>query len=178
LNSFQSALSCREVTFLPALARQLKILVGGVDETTYENVKGICSRFGTPVHIEEEYGKASSMKLVLNSQVLGVTAVFFNGLSLCQKSNLDSEKFMEILRPSPFFAKYDDFKYQNVVQDSYLPAHATTKTLLKDAQLIAETGEARGMDMTMWNGLVEQMRKAAEKYPAEDFAALFKIINK
>lgn len=61
------------------------MLVGSTAEQ-FEQLKDMFAAFGTPRHISEDIGRATTLKLALNQIVLGEIVTFANSLAMVKNA--------------------------------------------------------------------------------------------
>lgn len=155
---------------------KLIIMVGG-DKAIYEKCEKLFKLLSENYRYIGEIGKASSLKLALNSLIASLTASFSLSLGIIQKSHVDVEIFMDVLRNSALYAPTFDKKLENMLNRNFDNPNFPVKHLLKDVNLIKETAEKLNLDTSVVNGVKNIIEKALTMNLSEkDYSAIFNAI--
>lgn len=129
-----------------------------------------------PVYVGD-IGKASNLKLALNQLIASMTSAFSLSLGIVQRSGIDTELFMNILRGSALYAPTFDKKLNNMETRNFENPNFPTKHLLKDANLIKNTAEHLGLNTEMLNGVIDIIEKSVNNgLEDKDYSAIFNTV--
>ncbi|RMG42146.1 MAG: NAD(P)-dependent oxidoreductase [Candidatus Dadabacteria bacterium] len=120
-----------------AKARELIVMVGG-SESLFNKWQDFFKTFGDFIVRVGDVGKASSLKLALNWLIASLTASFSLSLAYIEKSGVNHELFMEILRKSALYAPTFDKKLERMLKKDFDNPNFPLKHLLKDVMLVKE----------------------------------------
>lgn len=84
-------------------------------------------------------------------------------MCLLQKSNVDVDKFMDILRPSALYAPTFDKKLQRMLDREYSNPNFPTKHLLKDVKLFQKEAEGAKINSALLKGLEKVIDSAVAR---------------
>ena len=122
-------------------------------------------------------GKASSLKLALNHLIASLTASFSLSLGIIQKSEVDVEIFMDILKTSALYAPTFEKKLDNMLTRNFEGPNFTTKHLLKDVNLIKDHSEKLNLDTSVLDAVKNIIQKALNMDLSEkDYSSIFNSI--
>eukprot|EP01095_Lingulamoeba_sp_RSL-Kostka_P014129 TRINITY_DN6067_c0_g1_i1.p1 TRINITY_DN6067_c0_g1~~TRINITY_DN6067_c0_g1_i1.p1 ORF type:complete len:232 (+),score=64.74 TRINITY_DN6067_c0_g1_i1:103-798(+) len=79
---------------------QLQIMIGGTQEQ-HDQYSDLLLSTGKAIFYIGEVGKASTLKLALNTIISGQTAVFAQSLSIIENAGLDFDTYMKIVNDGP-----------------------------------------------------------------------------
>jgi len=124
--------------------------------------------------------KALQLKLAFNFLVVGLTSVFANSLAMVHRAGLNTEKFLEILRPSAFYFKYIDYKVDRMLKHQYDDPNFTTLGALKDVKAIEQEMQALGVGDAIAKALIETLTLNVEQKGngGADFSSVFEALVK
>jgi len=162
-----------------AKARNLQVLVGCSEEQfNSETLKRVLSCFGTVKYIGE-IPKASNFKLVMNQMVLAQVTTIANSLGMLERSDINVDIFMDVLRNSAFHSKYFDFKLPQMQNRKYQPLNFDISGAKKDIDLITERAKNLGLNTSFLEGIQATVAVAAEMHKNDDadFASIYDAIN-
>ncbi|ELR13318.1 phosphogluconate dehydrogenase (decarboxylating), NAD binding domain containing protein [Acanthamoeba castellanii str. Neff] len=154
----------------------LQVLVGSTAEQ-FEQLKDMFAAFGTPRHISEDIGRATTLKLALNQIVLGEIVTFANSLAMVKNAGLSEEALMEVLRPSQLYSKYFDLKMPTMVSRDFSSVVFDIAGAKKDSELISAEAARLGVNTVAVESLREVYTRAAEDNPGADYVAVYNTIN-
>ena len=117
-----------------AKAGRLLVMVGGRAEHVerwHEVLKCFCEK---PLHVGA-IGQAAALKLALNQLIAAHIAAFSLSLGLVQRSGVEVETFMNVLRQSALMAPMFEKKLPRLLAHDYAQPNFSTRHLLKDVEL-------------------------------------------
>lgn len=155
------------------------ILLVGCPRDLFDKVLEFLKIFGDNVNYIGEVGQASALKLAMN-QIIAMHAVGMSlSLGIIQKSQIDPDVFMNILKTSALYAPMFDKKLSNWLSNEYSNPNFPTKHLLKDVDLIEHHAESIGLHTDVIAAVKSTVKKSvAQGYGDQDYSAVFKTINK
>lgn len=143
-------------------AHRLQIMLSAADPAVGDSLLPVLSVLG-PVHrVGTQLGASSVLKLALNNLIAGLTVTFSTSLSLIESNSIDRELFMNILRPSAFFAPTYEKKWRKYTHEEPYGENVTfsLRNMHKDAALIVN--ECKGSDVYAPNAQMnEDLLRAA-----------------
>jgi 3-hydroxyisobutyrate dehydrogenase-like beta-hydroxyacid dehydrogenase len=119
---------------------ELWIMAAG-NKAIFEKVKPVLEQLGQTVHYFGKNGNATAMKLVGNLIVALEMEALAEGLVLAQKTGLDLNMVMEVLKVADFRSPLITSNGQNILKRDFSPSFAL-KLMLKDAGLIEKFAES------------------------------------
>ncbi|MGC8917343.1 MAG: NAD(P)-dependent oxidoreductase [Thermoanaerobaculum sp.] len=156
---------------------QLAVMVGG-DPFLFQELLPLLRCFGPNPRLIGPVGSASTLKLALNNLIAAHAAAFATSLALVQNAGVPLEVFLEILRPSPFFAPTFERKLPVMLNPEGAPVNFPAKHMLKDVRLIAATAGELGVEATLVEALEALYGKAVAQGLADaDYAAVAKVLT-
>jgi len=111
------------------------------------------------VHLGE-VGTAMAAKLALNQLIASLTHAFSLSLHLVQRSGVEVEAFMDLLRGSALYAPTFDKKLERELKGDYSNPNFPTAHLRKDLALFQAAAQASGLDAQGLEGLLELLKNA------------------
>lgn len=130
-----------------------------------------------PIHMGE-VGSAAATKLAMNQLIGSLTTAFAMSLGLVQRSGIDIEKFMTIVRNSALYAPTFDKKLARMTSRNFANPNFPTKHLLKDMNLFVTAAREAGLDPTAAEGVSTLVNRALALGLADlDYSALFNAVN-
>jgi 3-hydroxyisobutyrate dehydrogenase len=124
-----------------------------------------------------ELGKASNLKLALNQLIASLSSAFSLSLGIVQKSGIDTNIFMELLRNSAFYAPTFDKKLSNMQNRDFDNPNFPAKHLLKDVDLIINTSKSLSLTTDSLEGVRSIIQKSIEiGLGDKDYSSVFNVI--
>jgi len=155
-----------------ANAGTLPLLAGGSKELV-DSIKDVLSVMGTLRFISEDIGPASVLKLSLNNLVLAQVSAISFSLAMVKSGNLPLDIFWNVMKESPVYSKYFDFKYKRLTTGDYSDPEWSTELLLKDANLIIEEAQQLHLNAASVTGMRDlASATVANGFGQDDIAAL------
>lgn len=160
-----------------AEAGKLEVMAGG-EKALFEELLPVFRCFGPNPRWIGPVGAAATLKLALNHLIAAQAAAFATSLALVQKAHVPLELFLEILRPSAFYAPTFERKLPVMLDPLHAKVNFPAKHMLKDVRLIRATAEAFGINPTLVASL-EALFAATEKagLADADYAAVAQVIG-
>jgi 3-hydroxyisobutyrate dehydrogenase len=156
----------------PAEQGQLIVLASG-PEDALEWCQTIFDAIGSKTLWLEPAGQGSRLKLVTNSWLVGLLGVLAETIALARAVGVDPSRFLEAIEDSPVGAPYAQMKGQMMIQESF-PTSFSVNLARKDATLLLEAAEAKGLQLTIAKAAAAHFDGAIDAgYGEEDMAAVY-----
>ena len=154
------------------------LVMVGASPAQFARWRDLLACFGPePVHAGA-VGQAAALKLALNQLIAALTAAFSFSLGLVQRSGLEVELFMRLLRQSALYAPTFDKKLQRMLERQFGSPNFSTRQMLKDVRLILEEGHRLGLETASVAGLERILLRALERGHAEaDYSSLYEGVD-
>jgi 3-hydroxyisobutyrate dehydrogenase len=124
----------------------------------------------------DEVGKASALKLVVNSWVATLTAGVAQSLALAEGLGLDPRLFLEGIG-GPTDSPYAHVKGAMMI-DGDFPVSFAVEGVVKDVGLIVDAAEDAGVDTALPRAVLDVFRRAeAAGHGGEDMAAVSRVVR-
>ncbi len=150
----------------------LQVMVGGT-AVQLERLGPLLARLGTDVRHVGAVGSAAALKLALNQLIGSLTAAFATSLAYVRAEGLDTETFMEVLRPSALYAPTFDKKLGRMLDAEYANPTFPLRLLRKDIDLFIRSARAAGVEPQVAEAVLAVADTALAKGLADgDYAAL------
>ncbi|WP_417714702.1 NAD(P)-dependent oxidoreductase [Pseudophaeobacter arcticus] len=155
----------------PAEAGQLLVLAAGPDSTK-EAVQPVLDAVGKATRwLDTTPGKATRLKLALNSWVFAMTHGAAESLALARGLGLDPELVADTLRGGPLDTPFFQMKAQAMASGDFTPAF-TIDNAVKDSALIVDAALESGVKLDLAEaGLNRYKRVQAQGHGSADMAA-------
>ncbi|RMH31621.1 MAG: NAD(P)-dependent oxidoreductase [Nitrospirae bacterium] len=159
-----------------ARAGTLIVMVGGTDEDFVCGRSWLMDVGSEIVHVGP-VGKAAVLKLALNQLIASHIAAFSLSLGLIQRSEIDIDLLMQVVRKSALFAPMFEKKLPRLLARDYTNPNFPTKYLLKDVHLCREEAQAAQLNSTVLVAIENVVEQAIAKGLAnDDYSALYEVI--
>ena len=137
-----------------------------------------CSTFSVrAVSGSATIGDASRAKLAINLILQNNRAALAEGIVLAERMGLDGQTFLAAARESAAYSRVMDTKGEKMLSRDFRPQSHISQTL-KDAELILQEAERRGLDLPVTEAQAELLRTAiAIEGPDSDSAAIIEAIR-
>jgi 3-hydroxyisobutyrate dehydrogenase-like beta-hydroxyacid dehydrogenase len=156
---------------------KLWIMAAGKRDT-FEKVKPILEQLGQTVHYFGKNGNAAAMKLVGNLIVALEMEALAEGLVLAQKTGLDLNTVMEVVKVADFRSPLLVSNGQNILKRDFSPSFAL-KLMLKDAGLIEKFAESLQSPIPALRVVGKNLESAvALGFGKENASAVIKALEK
>ncbi|HIK45038.1 MAG TPA: NAD(P)-dependent oxidoreductase [Leptolyngbyaceae cyanobacterium M65_K2018_010] len=154
------------------------IVMVGAEAELYHRWQPLLACLGDSIYHVGPVGTAAALKLALNQLIGSMTAAFAQSLALVQRSGLDVNLFMAVLRQSALYAPTFDKKLKRMERRNFSDPNFPTKHLLKDMTLFIEAAQAVGLATLPADSVRQLVEQAvAAGFGEDDYAALFNLIN-
>ncbi|WP_036247511.1 NAD(P)-dependent oxidoreductase [Methylobacter sp. BBA5.1] len=151
------------------------IIMAGGPEAAYAEVRPMLTCLGPEPRLIGSVGQASALKLALNQLIASLTVAFSTSLGFVEENGVDVDSFMEILRQSALYAPTFDKKLAKMQEHDYRNPNFPTEHLIKDIDLFKR--EARGLDTTMLDVLLQLYRRAQAGHGREDYSCVYDAVT-
>lgn len=121
----------------------LKVFVGA-SEASFSRWRDVLAAFGTPMHLGPQ-GSGAAMKLVANSTLSGMMSLVGEALALADALGLERQRSVPVLLGSRIGPALEA-KLDKIESGVYDPSFRLS-LMLKDARLILDAAERRGVDL-------------------------------
>jgi 3-hydroxyisobutyrate dehydrogenase-like beta-hydroxyacid dehydrogenase len=156
-----------------AEAGDLRIFVGGPAELA-DDWRPLLSVLGSPLHVGP-LGAGSAAKLVANSTLFGTLGVLGEALALADGLGLDRDIAFEILAATPVAAQAE--RRRPSLEAGEYPTRFSLSLARKDADLVAESAGAAGVDLRLAESARSWLREAERAGRGEeDYSAVLAAI--
>lgn len=160
-----------------AKAGKLIMMVGALPEQ-FEIWSGLLRCFGPEPLLIGPVGRASALKLALNQLIASLTAAFSLSLAFVQRSGIQTDLFMKILRESALYAPTFDKKLQRMVERDYSNPNFPTRHLAKDIALFLSEARAMNLRSDALQGIRRLVKMTLDEGLGEmDYSALFNTVK-
>jgi len=156
----------------PAEEGKLVVLASGPDDAL-DACAPLFDAVGVRTLRLGEAGKATRLKLAVNSWVLSVTEGAAETLALAQALGLDPQLVLDAIDGGGLDLPYFRMKAKLMLERRFPPAFSL-KLAAKDARLVVEAAERDGADLAAARAIAQRMTEAAEAgHGDEDMAAVY-----
>lgn len=156
-------------TIGPAKQGTLKIYTGGEKEVNDE-VESLLATMGDLITYTGEIGKASTVKLLINSNLAVFMSILSETLLAADKLGIGKEKFLDILNNGPLASVASKGKGPNIIKDNFSTAFPF-EHMLKDVSYSLSLLDSTKMPLI---DLVKgQYESGLEKEKGKDFSAIY-----
>jgi 3-hydroxyisobutyrate dehydrogenase len=157
----------------PAESGELMVLAAGPAELR-ERAALVFDAVGRATKwVGDEPGRASALKMVMNSWVLALTDAVSETIALAQGLGFDPAVFFDGIEGGPLDVGYARMKGGAMVAERF-PAMFAVENALKDARLIVAAGEGAGVRMSVAAAVADDLARAVELgHGADDMGAVY-----
>lgn len=161
----------------PAEQGALTVLAAG-DESVRNRCEPVFDAIGQKtVWVGAEPGRATRLKLALNSWVLALTTATAEALALADGLGVEPQQVLDTIKGGPLDADYAQLKGGAMLSGEFPPAFPVGGAV-KDAGLILEAAEEAGVQMLVADAVRRQMSTAAESgHRDEDMGAVWHAVR-
>jgi len=160
-------------TRLPAERGELTVLASGPEQAGTALAPVFDAIGSRTVWAGSEPGRATRLKLVVNTWVLLLTHGVAETLSLAEGLGVDPGDFLDLVAGGGLDAGYLRLKAAAIRSRDFTPSFAV-ETAEKDARLILSAAEEAGVDLPLMAAGAERFRRAmAAGHGGEDMAASY-----
>jgi 3-hydroxyisobutyrate dehydrogenase len=163
---------------IPEAKNGTLLIFVGASQEVFDRILPILRDLGETPRYMGEVSTAAATKLALNQLIGSLTSAFSLSLTLIQKSNVNVEAFMDILRQSALYAPTFDKKLQRMMEQNYSNPNFPTKHLLKDMRLSGIAAQAQGIDTALIEAVIQIAERSVDQGHGEcDYSAIFSAIQ-
>ena len=156
----------------PAEQGQLIVLASGPDELR-EKCEPVFESIGSKTVWLGEAGGGSSLKLVVNSWIVGLLGVLAETISLARATGVDPERFLETIEGGPLDLPYAQMKGNMMIEEDF-PTSFSVTLARKDASLVLDAAGANDLHLAIAAAVVAHFDEAIEAgYGEKDMAAIY-----
>jgi len=159
-------------TKAPAEQGQLVVLASGPDD-----VRSKCEPAFEAVGSKTVWlggaGEGSRLKLVVNNWIVGLLGVLAETIAFARATGVDPQKFLETIEGGPLGLPYAQIKGAMMIEEDF-PTSFSAKLARKDAGLVLDAAEERGLRMSLAPAVAARLDEAIEAgHGEEDMAAVY-----
>ncbi len=160
-----------------ATAGTLLVMVGATAEQ-FEKWHPVWNALSGHPRLVGPVGRAAALKLALNQLIAAQMAAFSLSLGAVQRSGIDPDTFMAILRESALFAPAFDKKLPRLLGRQYDNPNFSVAHLLKDLRLFGHLATGLHLRSESAEGVGTILEAAIARGLQDlDYSALFEVIN-
>ena len=159
-------------TKAPAEQGQLVVLASGPEDVR-ERCEPVFGAVGGKTVWLGDAGEGSRLKLVVNNWIVGLLGVLAETVAFARATNVDPQKFLETIEGGPLGLPYAQMKGAMMIEEDF-PTSFSAKLARKDATLVLEAAEARGLDLAVASAVAARFDEAIEAgHGEDDMAAVY-----
>ena len=159
-------------TKAPAEQGQLIVLASGPEEAR-DGCEPVFGAVGSKTVWLGEAGEGSRLKLVINNWIVGLLGVLAETVSFARATGVDPQKFLETIEGGPLGLPYAQMKGAMMIDEAF-PTSFSAKLARKDAGLVLDAAEEKGLDMVVARAVAARFDEAIEAgHGEEDMAAVY-----
>jgi 3-hydroxyisobutyrate dehydrogenase len=155
----------------PAEEGKLVVLASG-PEASRERVQPIFDAVGQKTIWVGEAGAGTRLKMVANSWVLTVTEGTAEIFALAEGMGLDPQLFLDAIEGGTLDLPYVRMKGKAIMERDFEPSFRLALAA-KDARLIEESAQRRGIDLPLFSTIRRRLAEGAEQHGDMDFSATY-----
>jgi len=160
-------------TKAPAEQGQLIVLASGPEEVR-EKCEPVFEAVGSKTVWLGGAGEGSRLKLVVNNWIVGLLGVLAETIAFARATGVDPQKFLETIEGGPLGLPYAQMKGAMMIDEDF-PTSFSAKLACKDAGLVLDAAEARGLDLAVASAVAARFDEAIEAgHGEEDMAAVYR----
>jgi 3-hydroxyisobutyrate dehydrogenase len=160
-----------------AKAGTLLVMVGATAEQ-FEKWDFVWTALSRHPRLIGPVGRAAALKLALNQLIAAQVAAFSLSLGAVQKSGIDTDSFMAVLRESALFAPTFDKKLPRLLGRQYDNPNFSVAHLLKDLRLFGRLAAALRLRSESVDGVRILLESAIHGGLQDlDYSVLYEVIN-
>jgi 3-hydroxyisobutyrate dehydrogenase len=161
----------------PAEKGELLVLAAG-PANALDTCKPIFEAVGQKtVRVGDEPGRGSAFKLVLNTWLIGLVESLAETVALARALGFEPELFLETISGGALDSQYVQAKGKEMAQEEF-PASFPLRLAHKDASLVAQEAELRGLDLPAVHAALQQLGRALELgLGDQDLAAVYRAVR-
>ncbi len=159
-----------------ARAGRLLVMIGA-SESQFQRWKKLLSAFGPDPILIGPVGQAATVKLALNQLIASHITAFSLSLGLIQRSRVNVDDFMKILKKSALTAPMFERKLPRLRDRQYDNPNFPTTHLLKDVNLVIQEAISAGLLTTGLEGVQTLLEQTLDKGLRDvDYSSIFETI--
>ncbi len=159
-------------TKAPAEQGQLIVLASGPEDVR-SKCEPIFDAVGSKTVWLGEAGEGSRLKLVVNNWIVGLLGVLAETVAFARAAGVDPQKFLETIDGGPLGLPYAQMKGSMMIEEDF-PTSFSAKLARKDAGLVLEAAQERGLQMAVASAVAARFDEAIEAgHGDEDMAAIY-----
>jgi len=159
-------------TKAPAEQGQLVVLASGPDDVR-SKCEPVFEAVGSKTVWLGEAGEGSRLKLVVNNWIVGLLGVLAETIAFARATGVDPQKFLETIEGGPLGLPYAQIKGAMMIEEDF-PTSFSAKLARKDAGLVLDAAEERGLRMSLAPAVAARLDEAIEAgHGEEDMAAVY-----
>jgi 3-hydroxyisobutyrate dehydrogenase len=156
----------------PAEQGQLVVLASG-DPRALDSCERIFEALGSRILRTGAAGSGSRTKLVVNTWMLGLTAVLAESIDLARALEVQPKLLLEAIADGPVDSPYARIKGKKMISGDYSEVSFRLDLARKDAVLAATAAERQGLQATLLGEVVARFdRASANGHGDDDMAAI------
>ncbi len=152
----------------PARNATLKILVGG-NEANYLEVKNILLTMGDQIFYAGKIGKASILKLLINTNLAVQMGILAETMALAKKLDMDADLVLNAFNNTAVTTIVSKLKGPKILKNDFSVAFPY-EHMLKDIVYTSELHK----DLPITNATIASYRQGIDELAREDFSAIYK----
>ena len=163
---------------IPQVEQGILQIMVGAPKNLLIKYQSLLQTFGPePLHVGP-VGTAMALKLAMNQLIAALTASFSLSLGFAQRSGVDVNTFMEIVRGSALYAPTFDKKLQRMLDRNFDKPNFPSKHLAKDIDLFLGAAAPLGLRTEALAGVRAVVADAiAAGLEDKDYSALYNTVN-
>ncbi|MEI9965914.1 MAG: NAD(P)-dependent oxidoreductase [Caulobacteraceae bacterium] len=156
----------------------LAVMVGGCDESKFNDLKPVLQVFGKLFHMGATPGAGQTMKLANNLMAACAIAITSEGMAMGVKAGLDPKLMIEVLNVSSGRNSATQDKWPKSVLPRTFDFGFATGLSFKDVRLCLEEAEAMGVPMVVGSAVRQMLSITNQLYGADsDFTIMAKVVE-
>jgi 3-hydroxyisobutyrate dehydrogenase len=157
----------------PAEEGELTILASG-PEAARGQIEPVFEALGSRVQWVGEAGMGSRLKLAANHWMIAMVAALAETMHLCELIGLEEQQFVTLLDGGPLGSSYGVEKLGEMQRHEY-PAGFPVRLALKDLKLVREVASSVGVELSLLDAVLEQIRDVENSHANDDLAAVYEL---
>ena len=156
---------------------KLILMFGGTREQ-FLCLRKFLKCFGREPYFIGPVGHAATLKLCLNQFIASHMAALTQSLGLIQRTGIDVETFMNVLRQSALYAPMFDKKLPRLLKRDYGNPNFSTLNMLKDVRLFLRAGKRSHLNLKALRGVEELLKQTVSRgFEKTDYCALYETVS-
>jgi 3-hydroxyisobutyrate dehydrogenase len=156
----------------PAEQGELVVLASGPERET-DACSPIFEAIGNKtVRLDEEPGRGSAFKLVVNTWLIGLVEALSETIALARALDFDPRLFLETISGGPVDVPYAQLKGRMMVEEAF-PTSFPVRHAHKDAALVLDAAREHALNLPGLEAALHELEQAQERgHGDEDLAAV------